>query len=130
LFDPARSEAQCRIDKRPTTGSWAPPIEQGCERRELKPEPEEQDDGNSAAIPKVNGDEMAERPPPNPAMAGRLDASLDASDPVEAALADALAKASAAGQWGVVGQLVRELESRRSARAGAVDIRAVGRGRR
>jgi hypothetical protein len=43
-----------------------------------------------------------------------------ASDPVEAALADALTKASAAGRFDVVAQLARELEARRTARAGVV----------
>ena len=40
-------------------------------------------------------------------------------DVVENALAAALAQASAAGEWGVVAQLARELEARRMARAGA-----------
>jgi hypothetical protein len=39
---------------------------------------------------------------------------------VEKALADGIAKAVAAGQWGVVSQLGRELEARRVARAGNV----------
>lgn len=39
------------------------------------------------------------------------------ADPVERALADALTRASAAGEWSVVGQLARELEARRAARA-------------
>jgi hypothetical protein len=39
-----------------------------------------------------------------------------AEDPVEAALADALRSATAAGQWGVVSQLAAELEARRWAR--------------
>lgn len=37
------------------------------------------------------------------------------SDPVEVALAEALARASAAGEWAVVAQLARELEARRKA---------------
>jgi hypothetical protein len=41
-------------------------------------------------------------------------------DPVEVALFDALTKATAAGQWDVVGQLARELEARRKARSGVV----------
>lgn len=36
-------------------------------------------------------------------------------DPVEVALAEALARASAAGEWSVVSQLARELEARRKA---------------
>ena len=38
------------------------------------------------------------------------------ADPVEAALAEALRKATEAGRWEVVGQLARELEARRMAR--------------
>jgi hypothetical protein len=41
-------------------------------------------------------------------------------DPVEAALATALDRASAAGRYDVVLQLARELEARRTARAGNV----------
>jgi hypothetical protein len=41
-------------------------------------------------------------------------------DPVEAALAKALSDASSAGAWDVVAQLARELEARRTARAGNV----------
>ena len=52
-------------------------------------------------------DETA-RPKPEPV------ADLDA---VETALADALAKATASERWDVVGQLARELEARRLARA-------------
>ncbi len=37
------------------------------------------------------------------------------SDPVQVALAGALTKAAAAGEWSVVGQLSRELEARRKA---------------
>jgi hypothetical protein len=44
------------------------------------------------------------------------------NDPVEAALADALTKAAAAGAWEVVGQLARELEARRKARSGVVEL--------
>jgi hypothetical protein len=40
----------------------------------------------------------------------------NAVDAVEAALAHALKKASAAGQWALVGQLAKELEARRLAR--------------
>jgi hypothetical protein len=41
-------------------------------------------------------------------------------DAVAAALARGLAEASAAGRWDVVAQLARELEARRTARAGNV----------
>jgi hypothetical protein len=43
-----------------------------------------------------------------------------AADPVEAALAQALALAANAGRFDVVAQLARELEARRLARAGNV----------
>lgn len=47
-------------------------------------------------------------------------------DPVEVALADALARAADAGQWEIVGQLARELETRRKARQApdVVDLEA------
>lgn len=45
-------------------------------------------------------------------------------DPVEAALAEALRGATAAGQWTVVAQLAGELEARRKARAGVVSLDA------
>jgi hypothetical protein len=47
---------------------------------------------------------------------------LELADPVEAALAVALTAASAAGQWTAVEVLARELEARRKARAGVVDL--------
>jgi hypothetical protein len=43
-------------------------------------------------------------------------------DVVEAALAEALRRASDAGQWAVVAQLARELEARRLAAAGVIDL--------
>ena len=60
------------------------------------------------------------------------DAAPDASDPVEVALAEALKGATAAGQWSTVAQLARELEARRQAKAGTVDLAAARkrRGRR
>ena len=45
-------------------------------------------------------------------------------DPVEVALADALTRAAAAGQWATVEVLSRELEARRKARADVIDLRA------
>jgi hypothetical protein len=42
------------------------------------------------------------------------------SDPVELALATALERASAAGQWTTVEVLAREIEARRKARTGVV----------
>jgi len=51
------------------------------------------------------------------------------SDPVELAMATALERASAAGQWTAVEVLAREIEARRKARAGVVQIEA-GRRRR
>ena len=52
------------------------------------------------------------------------------ADPVEAALADALTGATAAGQWEVVATLARELQARREARANVVqlDVERVKRG--
>lgn len=43
---------------------------------------------------------------------------------MEAALASALAGAATAGQWDTVGQLARELEARRKARAETIDLAA------
>jgi hypothetical protein len=62
---------------------------------------------------------------------GNETASSEVADPVEAALADALTKASAAGQWTVVETLSRELTARREARAGVVtlDVERAKRGR-
>jgi hypothetical protein len=47
-----------------------------------------------------------------------------AVDPVEIALATALERASAAGQWTSVELLARELEARRRARGAVVDLDA------
>jgi integrase len=47
-----------------------------------------------------------------------------ASDPVEAALAEALRRASDASQWSAVEVLSRELTARREARSGVVDLEA------
>ena len=55
-------------------------------------------------------DDRGPPPPPSPR-------SVAASDPVETALATALEGASAAREWALVGQLARELEARRLARA-------------
>ncbi|HEY3235484.1 MAG TPA: hypothetical protein VGJ84_12275 [Polyangiaceae bacterium] len=44
------------------------------------------------------------------------------TDPVEAALADALTRASVAGEWTVVAQLAAELQARREARAKVVQL--------
>ena len=54
--------------------------------------------------------------PPDPTRVG------SEVDPVELALATALERASAAGQWTSVEVLARELEARRKARAGVVRI--------
>jgi hypothetical protein len=43
-----------------------------------------------------------------------------AADAVEAALAEAIRGAASAGRWDVVAQLARELEARRTPRAGNV----------
>lgn len=57
------------------------------------------------------------------------DQSRPNQDPVEAALADALTRASAAGQWDVVGTLARELQARRQARTDVIDLEAARRRR-
>ena len=59
----------------------------------------------------------------------RVVRSVDQSDPIEAALADALTKAAAAARFDVVAQLAKELEARRSARSGVVDLEAEARKR-
>ncbi|MEB2314100.1 MAG: hypothetical protein OZ921_15280 [Sorangiineae bacterium] len=57
------------------------------------------------------------------AKADELVASIAvAGDAVEAALAEALHAATAAGRWDVVRQLAGELEARRRARAGIVSL--------
>ena len=43
-------------------------------------------------------------------------------DPVESAIADALSRAAAAGQWTTVEVLARELGARREAHAGVVHL--------
>jgi hypothetical protein len=54
----------------------------------------------------------------------RLNEKDEPADAVEAALADALRGATAAGQWETVAALARELQARREARAGTVDLNA------
>jgi len=56
-----------------------------------------------------------QRPPAAPDL-------VSESDPVELALATALERASAAGQWTAVEVLAREVEARRKARAGVVQL--------
>ena len=57
-------------------------------------------------------------------------AVVDTVDPVEAALADALDRASKAGEWAVVGELAAQLDQRRRDRAGVVDIETARRAKR
>jgi hypothetical protein len=64
-----------------------------------------------------------------PLNGAHLDRDLDQArrtrgqaDGVEAALAKALEGATAAGRWDVVSQLARELEARRLASSGAIDL--------
>jgi hypothetical protein len=47
-----------------------------------------------------------------------------ADDPVEVALAAALVAASQAGQWHAVAAVTRELEARRCARTGVINLEA------
>jgi len=60
----------------------------------------------------------------NSANPGDRSNDSDPIDIVEAALSTALTQAAAAGQWAAVGVLTRELEARRKARSGAVDLAA------
>lgn len=63
-----------------------------------------------------------------PATPRAPDSSADSSDAVDAALARALEGATAEGRWDLVGQLARELESRRLARSrNVVALPAAGR---
>ena len=50
--------------------------------------------------------------------------TAESRDAVEAALASALERAAAAGQWATVEALARELEARRRARGGVLDLEA------
>ncbi len=50
--------------------------------------------------------------------------SVGNSDAVEVALATALTSATVAQEWELVAQLARELEARRKARSGTVDLQA------
>jgi len=70
--------------------------------------------------------ETAENPgdgdPRSSAIVDPKDHSRPNEDLVEAALAHALRGASDAGQWDAVATLARELQARREARAGVVDL--------
>jgi hypothetical protein len=69
--------------------------------------------------------------PSSPLGSQVANAVANAPDPVEAALADAITKASAAGRFDVVALLAGELQARREARAGnvvALDARRRGGG--
>lgn len=55
--------------------------------------------------------------------------SASIADPIEAALTAAMTKATIAGEWTVVKALVGELEARRSARVGVIDLAEVRRAR-
>jgi hypothetical protein len=63
---------------------------------------------------------------PKPAMANVVASEIDS---VEAALSDALTRASAAGEWSAVAALAKELEARRLARA-ATNVIAIDRSTR
>jgi hypothetical protein len=69
---------------------------------------------------------MAEREPTtaadNHATPGRVDHSIVHSDGIEAALAQALDAAAAAGRFDVVAQLAKELEARRLAQTNVVRL--------
>ncbi|HEX4477977.1 MAG TPA: hypothetical protein VH142_22975 [Polyangiaceae bacterium] len=71
-------------------------------------------------MPVREGDDHADSRRPRPT--GQSWGKDSTPDVVEAALADALTKASAAGEWTTVAQLARELEARREARVGVVKL--------
>lgn len=48
--------------------------------------------------------------------------AISNADPVEKALSLALERASAAGEWGAVVELARQLEARRQTRTGVVNL--------
>lgn len=85
-------------------------------------------DGTSQACDESSaskGDDADRKTPDSEPVGPAVGPALD----VEAALADALSKAAAAGRWDVVAQLARELEARRLASAGNVVALAAKRGR-
>jgi hypothetical protein len=63
-------------------------------------------------------------------MVGQSAEGAPIADVVEAALADAITKASAAGAWDAVQALTAELRARREARAGVVTLDAQRRKKR
>jgi hypothetical protein len=81
-------------------------------------------DGEIGSVEESRSNEIA----PHGAAVGHSEGHPDA---VEEALAEALKGATGAGRWDVVAQLARELEARRTARAGnVVDLAARKRGAR
>jgi len=71
-----------------------------------------------------NMPDAAERPAESDAASQGDDLGGPRSDAVEAALADAIGKAAAAGAWEAVTALTAELRARREARAHVVDLDA------
>lgn len=93
-------------------------VPNGIRRRELGPKLAGIPHDSSIADAPSRDDDR--RKPPNPGEPGRNEALR--VDPIEVALADAITAASEAGRWDVVAQLARELEARRTARFGVVDL--------
>lgn len=132
LGEGRRDRARClRAGPSPPASETAksPVTFEGCERRDLKTPPREMARESVEDSRDVVSGTTSEQEGPKFSEARRLDAGLDASDAVERALADALSKATAVGEWSVVAQLARELEGRRAARARAVNLDAERRSR-
>lgn len=83
---------------------------------------------DSRSTEKTSPASDAARAPSTPA--GQSRGNLGAIDAVEAALAEAIAKATEAGRFDVVAQLARELEARRLARSANVVVLRPAKARR
>jgi hypothetical protein len=84
-----------------------PDVPQASETTRFPDEPDGVDRSRSVQID-ARGHSVADKAP--------------AADPVEQALGEAIVRASAAGAWSSVEALTRELQARREARAGVVDL--------
>jgi hypothetical protein len=96
-------------------------------RRNLKATAPSEEDATSRDHEEPIGEERREEPAPGATggnEAPTADVGASRPDVVERALADALTRASAAGQWEAVACLAGELAARRKARATVVHLRA------
>jgi hypothetical protein len=85
--------------------------------------------GHDALFPGTFAPSGAPKPSESAPSGVLTEPTASIADPVEAALADAVRKATDADAWDVVKAIVGELEARRKARAGVVDLDAVRRER-